>query len=75
MIKDIKDKPESRFIEIDLTGPEGNAFQLMAYAKQWAEQTGFANVPALLAEMQEGDYDHLVATMEKYFGDYVIFYR
>ena len=36
-IRDIKDRPNIPR-EIDLTGPDGNVFMLMAKAKDWARQ-------------------------------------
>lgn len=60
---------------IDLAGPEGNAFVLLGLAKQYAKQLHEdAECPApeaVLAEMQAGDYEHLIEVFDKYFGDYV----
>ena len=42
-------------IEIDLTGPDGNAFVLMAYAKRFAEQLGL-DATSIIANMKSGDY-------------------
>lgn len=59
---------------IDLAGPEGNAFCLMAYAERWSRQLDIES--GLVAkEMQEGDYDHLLEVFEKYFGSYCILLR
>ena len=41
MIKNKKDKPKNKTIEIDLTGPDGNAYVLMAYARQFARQLAY----------------------------------
>lgn len=59
---------------IDLTGPEGNAFCLMGYAKRFARQLGLDST-AIVNEMKSGDYEHLVATFDRHFGDYVILER
>lgn len=59
---------------IDLTGPEGNAFCLMGYAKRYARQLNL-NGNQIIAEMRSGNYEQLVATFDKYFGDYVILER
>jgi|TARA_B100001964_G_scaffold15084_2_gene15648 hypothetical protein len=56
---------------IDLTGPDGNAFALMAYAKRLATQLGM-NYHVIIDEMKQGDYEHLVKTFDFHFGDYVI---
>ena len=74
MIKDISEKPKTDHIVIDLTGPEGNAFVLMGYARRWSKQLGL-DPDQVLAEMQSGDYDHLLSVMEDYFGDYIVMYR
>ncbi len=63
------DKPE-----IDLDGPNGNAFVLLAFAKQWATQLGKDPDP-ILDDMKSNNYEHLVEVLEREFGDYVTFYR
>jgi len=69
-----RDKTVAREIVIDLTGPDGNAFALMGYANRFANQL---NLPSekIISEMREGDYEHLLQTFDKYFGDYVILER
>ena len=59
---------------IDLTGPEGNAFVLIGYARQWSKQIGL-NPDKVQKEMMKGDYENLVSVLEKYFGNVVTFYR
>jgi len=59
---------------IDLTGPQGNAFVLLGYAKQFARQLKLDG-NKIIAEMQEDDYEHLVETFDKYFGEFVILER
>ena len=70
MIVDKVDRPTV----IDLTGPQGNAFYLMGFASKNARKFGLDG-SAILAEMKSGDYEHLVATFDKYFGEYVILER
>lgn len=78
-IKSIDEK--SKQIEIDLTGPDGNAFALMATAKQLAKTLNkrrgapYFDPDAIVKEMQEGDYEHLLGVMEKYFGHIIVMYR
>ena len=72
-IKSITEKSRGK-IEIDLTGPDGNAFVLMGIARDLAIQLGL-NKNLILAEMKSSDYEHLLQVMEKYFGKYVIMYR
>lgn len=73
MIVAKENKPKSK-IEIDLTGPEGNAYMLIGMAGKWAKQLSLDS-KAIQAEMMSGDYENLLAVMEKYFGDYIIMYR
>ena len=56
---------------INIEGPAGNAFNLMATAKIMAKDIG-ENGKKITNEMKEsGDYDTLVQTFLFYFGDYV----
>lgn len=55
---------------IDLSGPEGNAYVLMGYAKNLARQLGFDG-DRIVLEMQSGDYENLVTIFLENFGDYV----
>ena len=70
----IKEKQKSNGIEIDLTGPEGNAFFLLGMAKKLATQLDF---PAefIMNEMKSGDYENLVKVFDHYFGSIVTLYR
>ena len=72
MIKSISQKTSP--IEVDLLGPEGNAFVLIGKARAWAKQLGL-DPNVIEQEMTSSDYDHLVQTLEKHFGDYVVLYR
>ena len=69
----IRQKTQKELV-IDLTGPDGNAFALMAYAKRLAEQLGM-NYHVIIDEMNQGDYEHLVKTFDFHFGDYVVLER
>lgn len=66
-------KTEKR-MEIDLTGPDGNAFVLMGIAKNLAKQLGLDG-EMITREMMLGDYEDLLKTFDDYFGDFVIMYR
>jgi len=59
---------------IDLTGPEGNAFCLMGYAKKYA-RTLDLDGDAIITEMMTGNYENLVQVFDKHFGSYVILER
>ena len=71
----IKDKSEmGHGIEIDLTGPDGNAFALMGYGKRLAKQLDIEWKP-IQDEMMSGNYEHLLEVFDREFGDYVTLYR
>jgi hypothetical protein len=71
----IVEKPTPpRMMEIDLTGPQGNAFFLLGTATRFARQLGM-NEYEVLNEMKSGDYENLLEVFDKYFGDFVIMYR
>ena len=73
--KMIKSKEsQSVSVSVDLTGPEGNAFVLIGYARKWSKQLGL-NPDKVEKEMMKGDYENLVSVLEKYFGSVVTFYR
>jgi hypothetical protein len=71
----IKKKTEERGpIKIDLTGPEGNVFVLLGYAKRFAQQLEI-DPKEVQDKMTSGDYENAVNVFDEYFGDYVILYR
>ena len=51
-----KYKRKKSKIEIDLTGPDGNAFVLLGYAKRLSRELDL-NHKQILDEMMEGDYE------------------
>lgn len=61
-------------IEIDLTGPQGNAFFLLGTAVNLARQLGM-NAETICEEMKQNDYDHLINVFDKHFGNIVTLYR
>ena len=63
--------------EIDLTGPEGNAFVLLGYADRWARQLGYSDFDrlCLLDNMKLSTYDMLVEIFDREFGHFVTLYR
>ena len=70
----IKRKREKSGIEIDLTGPNGNAFYLIGAAKNLAKQLGLDSKP-IISEMTAGDYEELINAFDKHFGNFVTLYR
>ena len=65
-------RTKNREFVINLDGPDGNAFQLMAYASRFAKDMGYVSDEAILNLMMDGDYTNLVRTFDKYFGEFVI---
>ena len=61
-------------IEIDLTGPDGNAFVLMGYASRFARDCGL-DADTILDEMKSGDYENLLEVFDREFGSFVTLYR
>ena len=70
----IKKKVQKSGIEIDLTGPDGNAFVLIGIAGNLAKQLGLDKA-AIQAEMMSGDYENLIKVFDKNFGHFVTLYR
>jgi len=68
---------ESKKIEIDLNGPEGNAFLLVGLASRLGRQLGMDKfrIKCIQDEMMLSDYEMLIQTFDKWFGDHVILYR
>jgi hypothetical protein len=76
MILKKEDRKQGK-IEIDLTGPDGNAYVLMGYANRWATDMGYSKEKkdAIIADMTSSDYEHLLEVIDKHFGKYVTFWR
>ena len=73
----IREKQPQKEIIIDLTGPDGNAFVLMGYARQFARQLGYSkeDQDQLLELMTSGDYKNLLEVFDDHFGSFVILER
>ena len=81
------DASENKIIRIDLTGSQGNAFFLIKQVENWCKQKNYQasqfagqqieviNFDKIYKEMTSGDYENLIKTVDKYFGDFVIMYR
>ena len=70
--KEIKHKP----IEIDLNGPQGNAFVLLGLATRLGKQIyGYEQTEFILEEMKLSTYAMLILTFDKDFGELVTLYR
>lgn len=70
----IVNKPKTRGIEIDLTGPQGNAFFLLGTASNLAKQLDLDG-SKIMEEMKSGDYENLLQVFDRYFGSFVTLYR
>ena len=70
----IKSKKQKVGIEIDLTGPDGNAFVLIGTAGNLAKQLGLDG-KAIRTEMMAGNYENLINVFDKHFGNFVTLYR
>ena len=70
----IREKQPQSEIIIDLTGPDGNAYALMAHANRFAKQLGIDG-KTVIDEMMSGNYENLLEVFDKYFGDFVILER
>ena len=70
----IREKQHAEEIVIDLTGPDGNAYSLLARAKSYARQLDL-NDTAIIKDMMSKDYEHLVQVFDNHFGHFVILER
>lgn len=61
-------------IEIDLNGPQGNAYVLLGLAEKLAKQLN-KNGKAITEKMTSGDYDNLINVFDNEFGDYCVLYK
>jgi len=79
MIRKKKDLSPRNPMIIDLTGPDGNAFALLGYAKNFCKQLDSGNEIGLWdkvqSEMTSGDYENLLEVFDSYFGTFVILER
>ena len=71
MIKSIEEK---QTIEIDLTGPDGNVFNLIGIGGRLCKQLGI-NSEVFTRRMMSGNYENAVNVFEEYFGDFITLYK
>ena len=73
----ILEKKETKGLEIDLTGPQGNAFYLLGLAKKWGKELDMSEkyINEMLEKMKSGDYENLVRVFDDEFGSIVIIYK
>ena len=75
----IKSKSEllQRGYEIDLTGPDGNAFALRSHACNIGRQLGYTEdrIRDIIKTMMMSNYENLLNVFEAEFGHLVTMYR
>ena len=64
-------KPKLDKMYIDLDGPNGNVFYLLATACKLSKQLGFDN-KAIEKDMKSGDYLNVLKVFDDNFGDFVV---
>ncbi len=72
-----REELEYKKLEIDLNSPQGNAFNLVGLAASLGRQLKMSKfrIRCIQDEMMLSDYEMLIQTFDKWFGDYVILYR
>jgi len=73
----IVNKEKTKGLEIDLTGPQGNAFYLLGLAKKWGRELDMSEkyINKMLEKMKSGDYENLVKVFDDEFGSIVTIYK
>ena len=77
-VKSLKDRPRGPTpIEIDISGPQGNAYYLLAMAGNLCQQLKYDNLHTerILEEMRLTDYEGLLYTFDREFGLLVTLWR
>ena len=76
MIRCKSERPSQK-LEIDLTGPEGNAFILMAYARRLGRKLGYSEhkIRCIIDEMRLTTYEGLLHTFDREFGEFITLWR
>lgn len=66
-----------RPIEVDLSGPGGNAFALMKMAEDLGHKIGYSRqkITAIRKVMMMGNYEGLLKVFDEHFGHVVILYK
>jgi len=78
VIKSLKDRPRGPTpIEVDLTGPQGNAYYLLGLASNLSRQLRYDThrTELILDEMKLSDYEGLLHTFDREFGLLVTLWR
>jgi hypothetical protein len=77
LIRSRSEMKRSEKIEIDLSGPQGNAFALLAAARTLGRKLGYSErkIVAIQKVMRLTNYEGLVHTFDQEFGDFVTLWR
>ena len=59
--------PKPRKREINLLGPEGNAYFLLGTARNWGKELDL-DVDSIVKDMKSSDYQNLIKVFDKHFG-------
>ena len=72
-----KEERNDHSINIDLSGPEGNAFVLLGYARNFCKQLRYDKLRTerIIEEMTLTDYEGLLYTFDREFGTFVTLWR
>ena len=71
-----KNKKKEKRIEIDLTGPRGNAYFILSVAQDLCKRhRNKKNWDDIKKRMTSGDYKNLLKVFEAEFGKYVVMYK
>jgi hypothetical protein len=68
--KMIVEKQTKSMVEIDLTGEQGNVFNLIGTGMKYCRQLGL-NQKDFFNEMTKGDYENSVKVFDEHFGHFV----
>ena len=76
-IRSIKERKTVTPIEIDITGPDGNAYVLLGLAANLCNQLGYDDkkTERITREMMLTDYEGLLFTFNREFGTLVTLWR
>jgi hypothetical protein len=67
-------KKKPKHIEIDLDGPQGNAYTLLGIAKQLCAALD-KDYEDVSKRMKAGNYNNLIQVFEEEFSDFVTMYK
>ncbi len=63
-------EPQLEDVIIELSGESGNAFYILGMVKKCCDKTG-QDWDAINKEMTSGDYNNLIAVVEKHFDNFI----